>query len=83
MIFYSNQASIFLKKADKVLVVRIVKKIESLSNEPVTHDTKVLSGYKEKLFRVRVGNYRILYEVDHKSNIIGIVKIDKRSKAYE
>lgn len=82
-ILYSSQAGNFLKNADKVLAQRITSKIEGLGNEPVTHDTKVLNGYKEKLFRVRVGDYRILYEVDYKSNIIGIVKIDKRSRAYE
>ncbi len=42
----------------------------------------MLEGYKEKLFRVRVGDYRILYEVDYKSNIIGVVLIDKRSRVY-
>ncbi|MDW7725889.1 MAG: type II toxin-antitoxin system RelE/ParE family toxin [Candidatus Methanoperedens sp.] len=62
---------------------RMLKKIDGLRTEPVTHDTKVLDGYKEKLFRVRVGDHRILYEVDYKSNTIGIVKIDKRSIVYD
>ncbi len=82
-IFYSNQASKFLRNSDKVLAKRIILKIERLRTEPITHDTKILEGYKEKLFRIRVGDYRVLYEVDYKSNIIGIVKIDKRSKVYE
>ena len=43
---------------------------------------KTVEGYGEKLFRVRVGDYRILYEVDHKNNLIGIVKIEKRERAY-
>lgn len=80
-IFYSNQAKKFLKNADVVLVKRILKKIEDLRSKPVTHDTKPIEG-SDKLYRVRVGSYRILYEVDHKNNIIGIVKIDKRSRAY-
>ena len=42
-----------------------------------SHDSRI-EGYKEKLFRIRVGDYRILYEVNHKGNLIGIVKIDKR-----
>ncbi|MBU4246656.1 MAG: type II toxin-antitoxin system RelE/ParE family toxin [Nanoarchaeota archaeon] len=82
-ILYSNQACNFLKKSDKVLAKRIIRKIEELGTEPVIHDTKMLEGYKEKLFRVRIGDYRILYEVDYKLNIIGIVKIDKRSKVYD
>jgi mRNA interferase RelE/StbE len=48
----------------------------------VIHDSKTIESSKEKLFRVRVGDYRILYEVDYNGKIIGIVKIDKRENAY-
>jgi len=80
---YSNQATNFLKRADKILTRRLVKKLEELRMDPVPHDAKVIHGYQEKLFRVRVGDYRVLYEVDYPANVIGIVVIDKRSKVYE
>ncbi|MDP3105164.1 MAG: type II toxin-antitoxin system RelE/ParE family toxin [Candidatus Methanoperedens sp.] len=79
---YSKQAVNFLKSAEKKLTLRILKKIEKLREDPIEHDSKVVEGYNEKLFRVRVGDYRILYEVDYKNNQLGIVKIDKRSKVY-
>lgn len=79
---YSNQAVKFLKKTDKIIVTRILKKIEELKENPVLHDTKTIQGYTENIFRVRVGDYRILYEIDSKQNIIGIVKIDNRAKVY-
>ncbi|MBI2546766.1 type II toxin-antitoxin system RelE/ParE family toxin [Candidatus Woesearchaeota archaeon] len=78
---YSNQAKQFLKKTDTILVKRLFDKIETLRMEPFIPDTKKVEG-SSGLFRVRVGDYRILYEVDHKNNLIGIVKIDKRSKVY-
>ena len=80
---YSNQSLKFLKKSDKTLILRLLKKIEELRGKSITSDTKVLEGYKEKLFRVRVGDFRILYEIDYPNNKIGIVKIDKRSKVYD
>lgn len=80
---YSNQALKFLKKSDKTLVSRLLKKIEVLRGKPILSDTKVLEGYKEKLFRIKVGDFRILYEIDYSSNKIGIVKIDKRTKVYD
>ena len=79
---YSNQARKFLKKSDKILSTRLINKIEELKIKPIIHDTKSIEGYEEKLFRVRVGDYRILYEVDYENNRIGIVRIDKRSKVY-
>lgn len=79
---YSNQALRFLKSRDKIIVERILQKIETLQEKPIIHDSKFISGYKEKLYRIRVGDYRILYEVDNKNKIIGIIKMDKRSRVY-
>lgn len=78
---YSNRAKKFLKKADKTLAKRLIEKIEKLREEPVIHDTKRVEGSKG-LFRVRVGDYRILYEVEYTNNLVGIIKIDKRPKVY-
>lgn len=79
---YSKQAVKFLKHSDKELITRIFSKIETLKKEPIGHGSKSVQGFKEKLFRVRVGDYRMLYEVDYNNNLIGIVKIDKRERVY-
>ncbi len=79
---YSNQALKFLKKTDKILQQRLLKKFEELQIDPFPGEVKTVVGYKEKIYRVRVGDYRILYEVDHGANILGIIKIDKRPRVY-
>ena len=79
---YSNRSKKFLKKADKVIVKRVIEKIEKLRKAPIIHDTKTVEGSKG-LFRVRVGDYRILYEVDYRDNLIGIIKIDKKPRDYD
>lgn len=79
---YSRQAAKFLRSLDKTNVSRIFKKLEKLKQSPILHDSKTVVGYSENLYRVRVGNYRILYEVDYNGNLIGIIKIDKRSRVY-
>ena len=79
---YSNRSKKFLKKADKVIVKRVIEKIEKLRDNPVIHDTKTVEGSKG-LFRVRVGDYRILYEVDYRNNLLGIIKIDKKPRVYD
>ena len=75
---YSNQATKFLKNTDKILAKRIIQKVEELQENPVIHDTKTIQGYTDKVYRVRVGDYRILYEIDYPNKILGIIKIDKR-----
>ena len=80
---YSNQAAKFIKKSEKETSQRIIKKLEELKKNPFPHDMKSIKGSDEKFYRVRVGDFRILYEVDKKNNLIGIIKIDKRSKVYK
>jgi len=79
----SSHSKKFLKKCDKILCERLIDKIKELSNEPFPQDVKRVVGKKEKVFRVRVGDYRIQYVVFYQNNIILISDIDKRSNAYE
>ena len=79
---YSSQALKFFKKIDKVLAERILKQIEELRTNPFPQGTKMVEGYREKTYSVRVGDYRILYEVDQSKSFIGIVKIDHRERVY-
>ena len=80
---YSNQAKRFLKKVDRTIAKRILDKIEELSNNPFPTDVKRIVNKKEKIFRVRVGDYRIQYSVFYNKNILFISDIDKRSRAYD
>jgi mRNA interferase RelE/StbE len=79
---YSRRATRFCKQSPKVLDRRLSRRIEELQKDPVPHDSKRVQGAKERLFRVRVGDYRVLYEVDYESSRIGIVNIDKRSRVF-
>lgn len=80
---YSNQSTKFLKKSDKILSKRLMNKIEELRIDPILRETIIVEGYKEKTYRVRVGDYRILYEIDRTLNLVGIIKIDKRPRVYD
>ncbi len=79
---YSSQALKFFKRIDKKLAERILNKIEELRSNPFPQEVKKIEGYTENIYRVRVGDYRILYEVDKGNNLLGIVKIDHRSTVY-
>ena len=80
----NKQALKFLKSIrDKTALKRIGDKIDELEKNPFPQDIERVEGYKDiKVFRVRVGDYRILYFVDYSSSKIYIEKIDKRNKVY-
>lgn len=80
-IVLSNQAEKFIRKADKTLAIRLAQQLESLKSEPSGHDSKRIIG--RELFRVRVGDYRILYAVKYDQNKILVEKIDHRERVYD
>ena len=76
------KAQKFIKSQSKNIQKLIIKKIESLSENPYPPNCKMLHS-KEKLFRIRSGSYRIIYQVQHDKLLIIIALIDHRSSIYD
>ena len=60
---------------------RILATIESLSEEPRPPGTEKLSG--QERYRVRQGNYRIIYEINDDEVVVVIVKVGHRKDVYQ
>jgi len=80
---FGSDAKKFLKKAERQIAERIVKRIRKLREDPFPSDVKRVVGKKDKIFRVRVGDYRIQYSVIYERNLIFISDIDKRERAFD
>jgi mRNA interferase RelE/StbE len=81
---FTKQASRALGKLDKTTAKRIIQAIESLSYDPYHHSqTKKMKGYEGHFFRLRVGNFRIIYEVIDNRLLIVVVKIGSRGDVYK
>ena len=62
-------------------VIRIVKRIESLAKDPFPEGAVRLKGREE--WRIRQGDYRILYVVEHDIVTVFVVKVGHRRKIYK
>jgi mRNA interferase RelE/StbE len=71
-----------LDALDNIIYIRIDNAIQGLKNDPFPRGVKKLRG-GESRYRVRIGKYRMLYEVDHKHNLVIIYRIKLRSVAYD
>jgi mRNA interferase RelE/StbE len=60
---------------------RISKKIDSLAGNPRPPGMEKLSG-REDSYRVRVGDYRILYEIHDQVLLVVIMKVRHRRESY-
>jgi mRNA interferase RelE/StbE len=60
---------------------RIITRISALATNPRPHGSEKLAGYDDR-YRVRQGNYRVVYEIDDTSRHVTIYKIGHRRKVY-
>ena len=77
---YSPRAAKSLKKIPKQYQTKIIKKLETLSENPYAPGTIKLVDYPAAEFRHRVGNYRILFDANTEDKIIEILDIRKRDE---
>jgi mRNA interferase RelE/StbE len=79
---FSSEAGESLSRLDKKVAQRILNRIKWLSQHiSDVHHT----GLKETLrgaYKLRVGDYRVIYELDHESTILVIREIGHRSEVY-
>ena len=70
-----------LRRLPNTLVSRVMKRIENLGSEPFPRQAVKLST-TERLYRIRVGDYRIVYEVDVQTKLITIHYVRHRREVY-
>lgn len=71
-----------LRRLSKVDLTAVVKKIQALVLNPRPVGVAKLQG-SAKLYRVRSGDYRIIYEIHDNKLVIIVVKIGHRSHIYD
>lgn len=81
-ITYSKSAFSELEKLDPPFVERIFNRISDLAKNPRPKGAIRLKGTSRKLWRLRVGDYRVIYEVSDSRHVIDIAAIRHRSEAY-
>ena len=79
-IIYSKLAEKEILALDRSLGQRIFKKIDLLKDQPFGLGSQKLAGNKG--YRIRIGDYRIVYSVDTHIRIITIIRIGHRKDVY-
>jgi len=60
---------------------RIIAKISALAENPRPRGSEKLAGYDDR-YRIRQGNYRVVYEIDDDASHVTIYKIGHRREVY-
>ena len=70
-----------LRSLPRPMVARVFKRVEALRDDPFPRRSLKLAG-AEELYRIRVGDYRVIYAVDKKNQQILVHYVRHRRDAY-
>jgi len=80
-ITFAQSARKELERLSASVVSRIFPRIEALAQNPRPLGCRKLRGF-ENLWRIRVGDYRVIYQVFDDEMVVDIVAVRHRSQAY-
>ena len=61
--------------------LRIISKIRGLADDPRPHGAEKLAGHDDR-YRIRQGNYRVVYAIDDEAGRVTIYKVGHRKDIY-
>jgi mRNA interferase RelE/StbE len=65
----------------KIFRIKIIEAIDELARNPRPSGVRKLES-SHNSYRVRIGNYRIVYDIGDKELIIEVIKVANRKEAY-
>ena len=77
----SNSTKKDLRNLPRQEVARVLSAVGELADDALPHGSQKLSG-SERTCRIRVGDYRVIYEVFAESRIIEVQRVRHRKDVY-
>jgi mRNA interferase RelE/StbE len=71
-----------IRKFPKKIIERVRDALDRLKTDPIPFNCKPLQGFDSR-YRIRISEYRIVYEVDDGRIVILVINIDHRKKVYK
>jgi mRNA interferase RelE/StbE len=70
-----------LKRLPASTSQRIIPQIKTLAENPRPSGCRKITGSKND-WRIRIGDYRVIYEIDEKANAVRIMRVRHRREVY-
>ena len=80
-VLFQPSAARRLRKLTKGVRERLVAKAESLASDPRPHGCEKLA-VMDDTYRVRVGDYRIVYQVQDARLLVLVIRVGDRKEVY-
>lgn len=81
-VVFTSAAARQVKKMPRPARDRVVAAVSALASDPRPHGSRKLVG-EENAWRIRVGDYRVIYEVFDRELVVTVVRAAHRREVYE
>ena len=82
-IIFTKAAEKQIKKLPRKEISKIFERIESLASDPKPLGVKSLKGKLAGYYRIRSGDYRVIYAVEDEKLVVLVVKVAQRKDVYD
>jgi len=79
---WKSAAAKELRKLPKPIIARVVVAVDALAREPRPEGVRKLTG-SESAYRIRIGQYRVIYNVFDSRLVIEIIRVRDRKEVYK
>ena len=81
-VFLKRRAEQALRRLPQTIRIRVDALLVQLANDPRPPGVVKLSGQAGSHWRIRIRDYRILYQIDDQRHLVEIYRIKHRSQVY-
>ena len=80
-VLVENRAQRNLKRLSREILERVVRAVRGLANNPRPKGCRKIVGAQND-WRIRVGEYRVIYEIDDVARVVRVMYVRHRRDAY-
>jgi len=80
-VYLERAAERDVKRLSASVFQRIISHIRALSEDPRPSGCRKITGSKSD-WRIRIGEYRVIYEIDEKKKVVRVFRVSHRREVY-
>jgi mRNA interferase RelE/StbE len=80
-VYLERTAERDLRRLSAKIFSRIIPEIRALAETPRPHGCRKITGSRND-WRIRIGDYRVIYEIDKKTSIVRVMRVMHRRQVY-
>lgn len=80
---FTDEGKAALASLDKIVVQRVLDKLKWFLQNIEAVNFKPLEGNLSGMYKLRVGDWRVIYEINHTDKVVTVHKVGHRREIYK